>query len=47
MAVAEMLLESGPIVLNSEQKEAARAGINDVGILSGRDVDWWTHVLQL
>ncbi|QSS49243.1 hypothetical protein I7I53_09548 [Histoplasma capsulatum var. duboisii H88] len=47
LAVAEMLLKHGPIVLTHDQKEAVRVGIEDVGALSGRDSSWWTSALQL
>lgn len=47
VAVADMLLECGPILLTYDQKEVVRVCIDDVGAWSGRDLGWWTDALQL
>ncbi|EZF10801.1 hypothetical protein H112_08004 [Trichophyton rubrum D6] len=47
MAIAENILAQGPIVLTNVQKEAARAGIEDVATWSKRHSTWWNQNLQL
>ncbi|WEW61748.1 hypothetical protein PRK78_007242 [Emydomyces testavorans] len=47
LALALRISQQGPVTLNQAQRAAILQGIEDVGALSGRDVNWWKSILNL